>query len=270
MMKCPNCSKEVPDSAKVCGFCGTKLKTVQTCSSCAKEVPLTAKVCGYCGTRLVDAAPVIPPAEVEAEPAPVEPEAIVEANSVPVQEKVAEKEPVEKKPEMPKKTTKKKANKPVSKQEKKTAKAAKQKKPVSSGKKLPKWGLPVIIGSVCLVIAFLVLYKTLFLSPLDFLAGSWSGAAYNDGHQFDYKMWFDSGCKLGEVCGSFDLPDINCSGKVSIISISGDKYFFKTSGLSTGCGGTTYEEYIDPFNSTTLRIRSEGDYGVTLATLFKE
>ena len=53
-MKCPNCKKEVPDSAKVCGYCGKKLEKYgePLCPYCGKELTAKAKVCGYCGTPL--------------------------------------------------------------------------------------------------------------------------------------------------------------------------------------------------------------------------
>ena len=53
-MNCPNCGKQVPESAKVCGYCGTKLETkhVRTCPDCGKDIPTKAKVCGFCGSKL--------------------------------------------------------------------------------------------------------------------------------------------------------------------------------------------------------------------------
>lgn len=53
-MKCPNCNKEVPEKAKVCGYCGTKLEIKQkhSCPEYGKEVPAKAKVCGFCGAKL--------------------------------------------------------------------------------------------------------------------------------------------------------------------------------------------------------------------------
>ncbi len=52
-MKCPKCHNDVPDSAKVCGYCGTKLGTDNKlfCTHCGKEIPASAKACGYCGAK---------------------------------------------------------------------------------------------------------------------------------------------------------------------------------------------------------------------------
>jgi hypothetical protein len=67
MMKCSKCKKEVPDSAKVCGYCGAKIekKVKHTCPECGKELPAKAKVCGFCGTPLQQKATAI------AKPTPV-------------------------------------------------------------------------------------------------------------------------------------------------------------------------------------------------------
>ena len=63
-MKCPNCAKEVPASAKVCGYCGTKLPRPDKviCAHCGKEIPAIAKVCGYCGTIQAGAPAMVPAA----------------------------------------------------------------------------------------------------------------------------------------------------------------------------------------------------------------
>ena len=52
-MKCANCGKDIPEKAKVCGYCGTRVEGLkfQTCLECGRESPIKANVCGYCGTR---------------------------------------------------------------------------------------------------------------------------------------------------------------------------------------------------------------------------
>jgi len=61
-MNCPNCQNAVPESAKVCGYCGHNLSKPgkKFCTNCGEEIPATAKVCGYCGTRQEQAASVAP------------------------------------------------------------------------------------------------------------------------------------------------------------------------------------------------------------------
>lgn len=57
-MECPNCSKEISDSAKICGYCGHRLKAPPAkCPDCGKDVREGAKVCGYCGHKFKVAAP---------------------------------------------------------------------------------------------------------------------------------------------------------------------------------------------------------------------
>ncbi len=81
-MKCSRCGKEVPDKAKVCGYCGTKLekKHKHTCPDCRKGVPAKAKVCGFCGAKLAQ------PAAETPKPAPKKaaPETAVPAKKAPV------------------------------------------------------------------------------------------------------------------------------------------------------------------------------------------
>lgn len=72
-MICPNCQNEVPESAKICGHCGTRLSKSDTrfCVQCGQEVPATAKVCGHCGARLQPLnipAPIVEPAALSPQP----------------------------------------------------------------------------------------------------------------------------------------------------------------------------------------------------------
>jgi hypothetical protein len=64
-MKCQNCGKTVPENAKVCGYCGTKIEKVgkKFCPNCGKEIPADAKVCGLCGFNLSAPAVEAPPAK---------------------------------------------------------------------------------------------------------------------------------------------------------------------------------------------------------------
>lgn len=90
-MKCHNCGQEIPDSAKVCGFCGTKQQVQpagKACPNCHAEVPFAAKACGNCGHRFdgsvqqhVKSEPIVPIeepipqplAEMAQEPLPAQP-----------------------------------------------------------------------------------------------------------------------------------------------------------------------------------------------------
>lgn len=77
-MNCPNCHAELPDSAKFCTKCGTKI-VVQTaapaaaeqkvCANCGAVLKAGAKFCNKCGTRCAEAdQPTVKIAPVSAVP----------------------------------------------------------------------------------------------------------------------------------------------------------------------------------------------------------
>ena len=134
-MHCQNCHEVVPESAKVCGHCGTKLdrKALFPCPSCGEDVPVVAKVCGYCGTRLTEITPESQPAQ----PAEKAKKAQTPKKSARV------------------KTTPKPVKEPDQKRKpKKTAKAAAQKK---SGLKIPKWAWFAGGGAILVIILLIFL-----------------------------------------------------------------------------------------------------------------
>lgn len=51
-MKCEHCGKELPESAKFCLECGTKVKRNVICSSCGAILPPDAKFCLECGASM--------------------------------------------------------------------------------------------------------------------------------------------------------------------------------------------------------------------------
>lgn len=66
-MKCPNCGKDIRDSAKVCGYCGRQVQnTPSPCPNCGKDVREGAKVCGYCGYKFTAASKPVPTIQTEA------------------------------------------------------------------------------------------------------------------------------------------------------------------------------------------------------------
>lgn len=54
-MKCPNCNREIPDEAKSCLYCGSKLAENSTieCPICHHQIPADSKFCPDCGNKLV-------------------------------------------------------------------------------------------------------------------------------------------------------------------------------------------------------------------------
>jgi membrane protease subunit (stomatin/prohibitin family) len=51
-IKCPNCSASMPEQAKFCLECGTKVApAIIKCSSCGNELPANSKFCQECGQK---------------------------------------------------------------------------------------------------------------------------------------------------------------------------------------------------------------------------
>ena len=132
-MYCPNCKQEVPETAKVCGFCGTKLEKDQKarfCGECGAEVPAGIKFCGTCGASMVTASKPAKKAK-PASPAETPAEVPAEAKEPPkpspkeIKEKLVQVEAVEK----PARVT------PAAK----------------APSTLPKWLLPVLFGALAVL-----------------------------------------------------------------------------------------------------------------------
>ena len=51
-MNCKNCGSVVPEGAKFCMECGTKVEVVLTCPSCGIQLPTGAKFCMECGSSV--------------------------------------------------------------------------------------------------------------------------------------------------------------------------------------------------------------------------
>jgi len=58
IMKCPKCQYEIPEGAKFCNECGSKLGI--TCSACSKINPLSSKFCNECGHKITMITPEQP------------------------------------------------------------------------------------------------------------------------------------------------------------------------------------------------------------------
>lgn len=59
-MNCPACSSEIPDAAKFCPECGTKIVRKTFCPECGTEVAPGTKFCPECGFKLAAATQAAP------------------------------------------------------------------------------------------------------------------------------------------------------------------------------------------------------------------
>ena len=194
-MECPNCSKEVPENAKVCGYCGTKMEIKQkhTCPDCGKEVPAKAKVCGYCGTKLAALAT-----------------------------KTTKSAPVKKTREL---IVQKKTTKPL-----KESRAPRVKRePIKLT--IPKWAFGVFAVVIVAALALIVLLPKLSRGgsgdELPF-SGKWIGDVHGTNNDFTatLELDFDTHCSIGDICGSYD--DINgiSNGNLELVSVNNGVYKF--------------------------------------------
>lgn len=215
-MHCPNCAREIRDTAKVCGYCGFQLQTTPAkCPECGKDVREGAKVCGYCGHKFAEIAqipaPERPPPAAEQKPEPPPPPAPetdkqpatfqkpVTASKlglepVPGPEQVETPHPVARKkkaksekpepaPATPKKKTapsKPDFAKPISKPEKKKLSHWGEK---SQTKKSPRIWIWVVLGVVVLTVSLGFLYTRGLLTNqlFDSAIGHWEGRDGGDG-----------------------------------------------------------------------------------------
>ena len=155
-MKCPNCNEEVPETANVCGFCGTKLENKQKtriCGDCGAEVNAAAKFCDICGAALT---PPPKPAE-KAKPAtatrkkakPAAPKKKKDASAktkMPAQTPVEDKIPVEEKV----------ASKPQVEEKLHSVPKPAKNLPATTPFKLPKWLLPVVLAAAALLVIAII------------------------------------------------------------------------------------------------------------------
>jgi len=162
-MKCPNCTNELPEQTKVCGYCGVKIISPEKflCPSCGEELPAGVKVCGFCGTKLEK--PPIVEKDVE-KPAPMEKSTQQESVKAKHTRKVAAKtEPIkaEKKSKTPPKVTSKKAG-------------------------MPKWVLPGFAGVVIVALALVYFF---ILRPSTTVETDLPAETSNKEESYTYVYW---------------------------------------------------------------------------------
>ena len=230
-MRCSNCSNEIPEGRKACGYCGVKIISNEKflCPSCGEELPAGVKVCGYCGTKM-EKPPIVE--KDEEKPVPMKKSTQQEPVKVKQTRKVTAKtEPkkAEKKSETPPKVTSKKAG-------------------------LPKWALPGIAGGVviALVLTFLLMGSG---NRVRGMGGTWRGTI-EGGTTITFQL--DNSCKFNTVCGTFDIPDYSISGDVMFLGKVDDSYEFMTVNLSNGEPTIANFESLELLPNGNLLFYSDG------------
>lgn len=254
-MRCQNCQTTVPDNAKVCGECGTKLdkNAMLPCPSCGEDVPVTAKVCGFCGTRLEEKSAPLPRQEKKAEK-PKAVQATVKNEAKKAEEagpKVVER-----------KTTAR------TKAEKNDKPTQKTKPAVKEKKKVPIWvyGVAAILVAVG---AYFIFFR--YKPGVDCLYGNWGGQVYLDGENiFNIQFVIGGPCENNAYCGTFSIPVFDVTGRIKIIEQRGSKFYFFAEPNAGKPASEIPVEYLQCNRDGTLFFESsqEGGAVVVSATLW--
>jgi hypothetical protein len=99
------------------------------------------------------------------------------------------------------------------------------------------------------------------------LTGSWSGKAMNGDTEIEVFIAMLPDCKVGEVCGWFNLPIFSCAGIFRLLDNEGGSYHFEAVGKTDACG--TGEDYLNILDDGTLEYVSVGDYGEDKGILYR-
>ena len=103
--------------------------------------------------------------------------------------------------------------------------------------------------------------------PITSLEGRWEG----DTAAFHIVFDLAPECKLGMICGTFEIPNFSLSGDITIVELSGSKYEIKAINLSTGFHSTAAYEYLQVLPDGTLQYFTQGQDGsISEAVLVKQ
>ena len=89
----------------------------------------------------------------------------------------------------------------------------------------------------------------------DAIAGTWSGTISSNDGTFStvLELSIQPGCEVGLVCGTFDTPQLPCSGELFLQEISGDTFIYIEQSVTGAafCVSGGYE-YLQPLPDGTL------------------
>lgn len=77
-------------------------------------------------------------------------------------------------------------------------------------------------------------------------AGEWSGTMVNDsdGSETPVSITVEPTCSTGQICGSFTIPNLSCSGNLKYMQVTAGWYEFTAFTLVGDCGN--WVEYLSP------------------------
>jgi hypothetical protein len=87
--------------------------------------------------------------------------------------------------------------------------------------------------------------------PIDAISGTWVGTAKSGDFEFGVAFVIGDNCSLGDACGTFDFPDISCSGALAITGVDGSVFEFQASDRTGGCDPS-------PDNRDSLELLPDG------------
>lgn len=136
-------------------------------------------------------------------------------------------------------------------------------------------GVILLLSGICLYIVPSVLPVS--SSPtrsnteqiIDSLEGVWSGTAQNSDWKGRLTVTIAASCGIGAVCGTFNLPDIPCSGTLAVLRTHNNMVEFTIPSNSGACGKAE-SLTLELLPDATLSYISVGDFGETRAILHPE
>jgi len=102
--------------------------------------------------------------------------------------------------------------------------------------------------------------------PIIELGGTWEGDTTGN-----FRIIFNlaAQCELGEICGTFEIPDFSLTGDVTFVAVDGNVYEFRATNISSGQPGNEYE-YLQLLEDGTLKYHTEGGGTTNEGVLYRK
>lgn len=103
-------------------------------------------------------------------------------------------------------------------------------------------------------------------SDTTLIAGTWTGTITGDTEDFSagLEISVQASCTVGNVCGTFSVPEISCSGNLILVEITNKTFYF----LEDSCGRGS--EQITLLSNGTLSWVFQGEGVRSHATLSRK